>query len=291
MSEDDRLAWARLVSGRAAESHRLWCRYHDYPASLTDEERADGDLQRGLVRMFWHDTAHAALAAIGYLGDTFTAASPVYAVDALGLVMCHVGALAEMGELTMPAVIALALQRLIDGEVPLLPSSDLARSLEFRGLNVHAGNCARLDALAGVVARAMDDVHINHGAEVKPMELYRRIAAEVIAGRMPVRPERDPLELRYSLERQQEPETSPEPDRKSEAFDRLRAVLDAEDGPVIGTAIGPVPGLAEQRVCPQCAGLLSERGDGMLACPSQHEFTVEQLQALARASTAGEPTG
>lgn len=301
MSEDERLAWARLVSGRAIESHRLWCRYYDDRASLTDDERADVALQCALVRVLWRGPGHVALAAIGCLGDTFAAESPVAAVDALGLVMCHVAALAEISELTMPAAIALALQRLIDGDVPLLPSSDLARSLPFHG--EHALS-ARLDALAGVVARAMDDVHINHGVEVKPMELYRRIADEVIAGRMPAKPERDPLELRYSLERQLVPAPRPEFDRRAQAIEQLRDAvrdaMEAQRGSRFSDGLAAmmereyaaaVPGLAEQRICPQCAGLLSERGDGMLACPSQHEFTAQQLQALNRASTAGEPTG
>lgn len=291
MSEDERLAWARLVSGRAVESHRLWCRYYDDRASLTDEERSDGALQCSLVQVLWRGTAACALAAIGYLGDTFAAATPVDAVDAVGLVMCHVAALAEISELTMSAVIALALQRLIDGEVPLLPSSDLARSLGPRGLDFHAQDCARLDALAGCVSRAIDDVHINHGIEVKPVDLYRRIADEVIAGRMPVKPECDPLDLRYSLERQPEPQRRPalSYEERERALDKLVRMTQEMGGyPELDD---PVPGLDEQRICPQCAGLLSERGDGMLACPSQHEFTAQQLQAIAAASTATEPTG
>lgn len=298
MSEDERLAWARLVSGRAVESHRLWSRYYDAPpSSLTDEERSDGALQCSLVRVLWRGTAPVALSVIGYLGDTFTAASPVAAVDALGLVMCHVAALAEISELTMSAVIELALQRIIDGEVPVIPSSDLARSLGRGGVDFSAStrsaarNCARLDALAGVVARAMDDVHINHGVEVKPMDLYRRIADEVIAGRMPVQPERDPLELRYSLERQPEPQRRPalSYEERERALDKLVRMTQEMGGyPELDD---PVPGLADQRICPQCAGLLSERGDGMLVCPSQHEFTAQQLQAIAAASTATEPTG
>lgn len=327
MSEDERLAWARLVSGRVRASREVWNRTHMLDKSeSSDEERADIGIQRALLRARWGGTTINAMEAVIHLGETFTLDDATAAIDALGLVLCHVAILAEVSELTMASVIDLALVIYGSGEVPLVSWADLMRSARH-GLGRHEAACARLDALAGVVARAIDDVFIKHGVEVDPMQLYRRIADEVIAGRMPVRPAVHPFELRYSLERQLVPAPRLESDRVVKAMDQLREGVRSVCSPgQVGIPVtdrqlaesvdlhvadvtarlaqverssvtselfgrGAVPGLAEQRVCPQCAGLLSEVGDGMLACQSQHEFTAEQLKAIASASIAGDGTG
>lgn len=213
-------------------------------------------------------TDYNALAVIGRLGVTFSAEDAEHAVEQLGLIMAHAAVIATMEDLGVEPIIALGRELTKRQDVqPMRAAAVLATAANLFGVGREPRQLALVDGLALAIAKALDDCEIGHGLTIEPLELYRHIGAEVIAGKLSMQTVGEP----HGKPREAAPGVStaalpPSPSaRRTEAFANLQAAADDLMEPacerVIEVPIGYRSDEFEQRRCgkrPALSGFCAE---------------------------------
>lgn len=183
-TEDEhiRLQRAKLVRDVL---RRAYSDFRSTAANLDQQTALIGALHCG-------DIVRQGMLVIADLGVTFAAEDAQVAVEALGMVMCRVAVIAALERWAVQPILELGIGYSRDvGEQPIRAAGDLAAALmaprqeRQPAPDPVAGDCALVDALAVCVAKAIDDVTMQHELEIVPIDLYQVIAAEVIAGKLP----------------------------------------------------------------------------------------------------------